>query len=377
MIKTKVTELFDVKYPIMLAGMGPFSTYKTAVKVANTGGIGLTSHWGIIAPVDPKTHASSEAPDARIISPTEKIDYDLHYIKENTVDGAVCGCNIRVARVQADWTSVLRRVLKLCRDDREIREKIKIIVTSAGDPVPPNKKIAKYNEKNNDDLKHFHVSPCLRLVQNTFKAGCDGVVAVGYEGGGHQSYEGVNTSVLIPITRAAFPDKPIIAGGGFYNGQTLASALALGADAVQMGTRFIATSDGDFHQNLKDLIVKSRDEDTMISAGMFGPIRLIKNKYALEHGKVLSREEKIEVEKTFGKFTEDLVTKTENPMEKQILQSLRNMGKTYAGDVESGAVLGGQTVGGIDSLPTVKDLIETIMAECQKTIKTMYYKIGD
>lgn len=372
MIKSRVTELFDVKYPIMLAGMGPFSTYKTAVKVANAGGIGLTSHWGIIHMVDPETHLISDAPNARTISPAEKIDYDLHYIKEHADDGAVCGCNIRVARVQADWTSVLRRVLKLCRDDRDIREKIKIIVTSAGDPVPPNKKIKKYNGKNNDDLRHFHVSPCLRLVQNTFKAGCDGVVAVGYEGGGHQSYEGVNTSVLIPVTRAAFPDKPIIAGGGFYNGQTLASALALGADAVQMGTRFIATSDGDFHQNFKDLIVRSRDEDTMISAGLFGPIRLIRNKYAIDHSKVLTREEKMLQEKSLGKVSEDV-----SGIQDRLQKDLKRMGQTYMGNMEDGAILAGQTVGGIDSLPTVKELIDTIMAECQETIRTMYYKIGE
>ena len=168
MIKTRITELFDVKYPIVLAGMGPFSTYRTAVKVANAGGIGLTSHWAIMTEVDPKTFLISDAPNAITVSPAEKIDYDLHYIKENAISGAVCGCNIRVARVQADWTSVLRRVLKLCREDRGIREKIRIIVTSAGDPVPPHKKIQKYNEKNHDNLLHFHVSPCLRLVQKSF-----------------------------------------------------------------------------------------------------------------------------------------------------------------------------------------------------------------
>jgi len=372
MIKTRITEMLGVKYPIVLAGMGPFSTYRTAVKVANTGGVGLTSHWGILDPVDPETHLISDAPNARTISPVEKIDYDLNYIKENTIDGAICGCNIRVARIQADWTSVLRRVLKLCQEDRKIREKIRIIVTSAGDPFPPNRKIRQYNENNHDNLFHFHVSPCLRLVENTFKAGCDGVVAVGYEGGGHQSYEGVTTSVLIPIIRTAFPDKPIIAGGGFYDGRTLASALALGADAVQMGTRFIATSDGDFHQNFKNLIVQSHDEDTMICAGMFGPIRIIRNKYAIEHNKVLTREEKLKQEKNLSKISEDI-----SNIQERLLEELRKMGNTYRGDVENGPALAGQTVGGIKSLPTVQKVIESIMAECQETISKLYSKSGD
>ncbi|NVM03883.1 MAG: nitronate monooxygenase [Candidatus Helarchaeota archaeon] len=371
MIKTRITEMFGVKYPIVLAGMGPFSTYKTAVKVGNSGGIGLTSHWGILSKVDPNTFEISDASDARSITPAQKIELDLKYIRDKTDDGAVCGCNIRVARVQADWKSVLRRVLKLRREDREMREKIKIIVTSAGNPAPPNKMIKKNNEKHNDDLKHFHVSPCLRLVEHTFKSGCDGVVAVGYEGGGHQSYEGVNTSVLIPIVRAHFPDKPIIAGGGFYNGQTLASGLALGADAVQMGTRFIATSDGDFHPNFKKLILKSQDEDTIITTGMFGPIRLIKNKHALEHAKVLTREEKIKQEK----FQVD--ADQQKILQQQMLEKFMAMEKSYKGDVENGPCLGGQTVGGIESMPTVKELIETMMAECQETIKTLYFKIGE
>lgn len=364
-MKTRITEMFGVKYPIVLAGMGPFSTHKTAVKVANAGGIGLTSHWAILSKIDPKTHLISDAPNAISMTAAKKMEHDLTYIKEHAEDGAVCGCNIRVNRIQLDWMSVLRRVLKMRREDRKLREIIKIIVTSAGDPVPPNKKIRKNNEENNDDLKHFHVSPCLRLVQRTFKSRCDGVVAVGYEGGGHQSYEAVATSVLIPIIREHYPDKPLIAGGGFYNGQTLASALALGADAVQMGTRFIATSDGDFHQNVRDLIVRCRDEDTMVITGFYGPIRLIRNKYALEHCDVLSREEKVLQEKS-----------TDESVQEELLKKFRDGENIYKGKVEKGPVFAGQTVGGINSLPTVKEVIDTVMSECQETIRTLYSKIG-
>ena len=229
--------------------------------------------------------------------------------------------------------------------------------------MPPNKiiKDPKYYKDGKPDLLHFHVSPSLALVRNTIKkAGCDGVVAVGYEGGGHQSYEGVCTSVLIPETRDEFPDVPIVAGGGFFDGKTLVSALALGADAVQMGSRFIATRDGEFHLNFKNALINGIDSDTQISAGGFGPIRILKNKYAQRHSKVLTREEKVKQEKAWG---------VDQALSERLRKDTRAYALTYEGDVENGAVLCGQTICGIHDLPTVKELIDRIMKEAEIRIK--------
>lgn len=163
-----MTEMLGCKYPIMLAGMGPFSTYKTAMQVANAGGIGLTSHWGILSKVDPKTHLISDAPDAKLISAVEKMKFDLNYIAEHADDGAVFGCNIRVARIQVDAPSVIRTVCKARDKNPKLKEAIKLIVTSAGNPLPPNKLI----KKRGPDLLHLHVSPSLKLAGVTLdKAG--------------------------------------------------------------------------------------------------------------------------------------------------------------------------------------------------------------
>jgi enoyl-[acyl-carrier protein] reductase II len=352
-IKTRMTEMIGCKYPINLAGMGPFSTYKTAVRVANAGGLGLTSHWGILSPVDPETHKISEAEDAKVLSPVDKMKFDLNYIAENAEDGAVLGCNIRVARIQVDWPSVVRTIIKAREKDPKLKELIKVIVTSAGNPAPANKRI----KKRAPDLIHLHVSPSLKLVDHTFASGCDGVIAVGIEGGGHQSYEEVTTSVLIPEVREKYPDKLIIAGGGMVNGRSLVGALALGADGIQMGSRFIATSDGDFHDNYKNAILEMDDNSTMMCDGAFGPIRLYKNKYALNHPLITSKKERMEKEKQAGGTTQSL------------LEDMQAYDLVYKGDIENGAVLVGQTVALIDDLPTCKEVIERVMKQAHEVKK--------
>ncbi len=358
-----MTEALGAKYPIMLAGMGPFSTYKTAVAVANAGGVGLTSHWGILSKVDPETHLISDAPNARVVSPVEKMKYDLNYIEENADDGAIFGANIRVARIQVDAPRVIRTVLKAREKSPKLKEAIRLIVTSAGNPAPANKII----KKKAPDVLHLHVSPSIRLVDHTFKSGCDGVVAVGIEGGGHQSYEQVATSVLIPEVREKYPDKLIVVGGGMVNGRSLASALALGGDGIQMGSRFIATSDGDFHEKWKKKILEMTDESTMMCDGAFGPIRLFKNKYALAHPLRMSREDRIAMEKGGGNV---------DAMSSSFMEDMMRYDLVYKGDIENGAVLVGQTVAMINDLPTCKVVIDRIMEEAIKTIKEMNTKVA-
>ena len=366
-IETRLAKDIGMKVPVFLSGMGPFSTYKTAVKVSNAGGCGLTSHWGILTPVDPETHYIDRE-NGVVLSPGDKMKFDLDFFEKNLEDDRVFGCNIRVARIQTDAPRVIRQVLKKRLESRKIRESLKVLVTSAGNPMIAQKILAKdrFFADGKKDILHFHVSPSLALCQNTIKAGCDGVIAVGIEGGGHQSYEEVATSVLIPETKAWLeaeqPEKYLVAGGGFFSGRTLASAIALGAEAVQMGTRFIATTDGDFHQNYKDAIVKATDEDTMMCSGAFGPIRLYKNKYALSHGKILSKEEKIQQEKELG---------TKDDMTQQLMDDMRRYDLVYEGDIENGAVLVGQTVGGINQLKTVAEVVADIEKEAVETIKSM------
>lgn len=356
-MKTKLTEMFGIKYPILSAGMGPFSTVKLATAVTNAGGLGLLSQWGGRMIVDPKTFQVVDDPKkGKQLQSWEKLEMDINYITENSK--GPFGCNIRVARIQIDSPKCLETIVGMRKKDPEIKERLKLVVTSAGNPVPASKQL----KKEAPDLFHFHVSPSLRLVQNTFKAGCDGVVAVGYEGGGHQSYEKVNTLVLIPEVRRLHPDKPIIAGGGFFDGQGLAAAFAMGADGIQMGSRFIATKDCEFHSNYKQLAINSRDEDTEVCQGAFGPIRLRKNKYTEAHSDILSRKEKMKQEEEQG-----LLDPKQLLMQKFTEES-RAYTLVYMGDTENGAVLLGESIGGIDEIPTVKELIEKMVDDAKNRI---------
>ena len=142
-------------------------------------------------------------------------------------------------------------------------------------------------------MYHFHVGPAIWLVDKIVKAKCDGIVATGTEGGGHQSYEMITTLVLLQQVIRKYPEKMIIACGGIASPEGVAACIGMGADAVAMGTRFIASNQSEFHPNYKDLIPPAQARDTMLTTGGFGPIRLLKNKYCLEHDKLLSKEEKI------------------------------------------------------------------------------------
>ncbi len=357
-MKTRITEMFGIKYPILSAGMGPFSTVKLATAVSNAGGLGLLSHWGGRMRVDPETFQLVEEPKkGKQIESWKKLEMDINYIMEN--GKGPFGCNIRVARVQLDSPKCLETILKMRNENDDVKERLKLVVTSAGNPVPASKQL----KKEAPDLFHFHVSPSLRLVQNTFKAGCDGVVAVGYEGGGHQSYERVNTLVLIPEVRKHYPDKPIIAGGGFFDGQGFAAALAMGADAIQMGSRFIATKDCEFHPNYKQAVIGGKDEDTQVCQGAFGPIRLLRNKYTETHGEIMSREEKMKQEKEKG------LLDPKQLFIQQFTEEAKAYALVYMGDTENGAVLLGQSIGGVNEIPTVKELIEKMVSDAEKRIK--------
>lgn len=372
-IKTTLTERLGIKVPIFLAGMGPFSTFRTAEKVANSGGVGVTSHWNILSKVNPHTFQIDENdPNAKVINSLEKMKHDLNYLSKNTNEGDVIGCNVLVTRIQLDSVELLELILKTREEDPVLKDRLKVIVTSAGSPKPPAMQIKAWKSKNdsNDKLMHFHVVPTVRHARKAIDAGCDGLIVAGYEGGGHQSYDGVNTSVLIPQVRKAFPDIPIVASGGFYDGITLSSALALGADAIQMGTRFITAVDSDFHPNFKDFIVKSESEDTIICSGAFGPIRLLKNKYAFDHARPLERDRQMEREKTL-----DSALGGGKPS-LEFVKDMKKYDSVYAGDIENGAVLSGQTCGGIKGLETVDDIIKNSVKEAETNIMGLQKLIG-
>jgi enoyl-[acyl-carrier protein] reductase II len=335
MIKTKITEMFGIKYPIVSAPMGPFYTTQLTVAVAEAGGLGTLSHVTLLG--------KNSITDMK---------EQLEYVVEHT--DKPFGVNIRTARVQTDHKIMVRKLPEWRKKNPKLGEQLVYAVTSAGG----SREASAVWKKSAPDLKHFHVAPALWLVDKVVAAGCDGIVATGTEGGGHQSYEMITTLILIQQVARKYPDKPLIACGGFASPEGVAAGLAMGADAVAMGTRFIASTESEFHPNYKALIPPAKAEDTMLTTGGFGPIRLLKNKYCLDHGKILSKDEKIAQENAYDMDG--------------LLEDLHKYMIVYTdGDVENGAIPAGQTVGLIDSIMGVKDIVEGFTKSAEKILKDL------
>ena len=340
MIKTKLLDLVGegLTYPIIQGGMGPFETPRLATAVSNAGGLGMISPWGFVS--EP------------YISCVEKVKRDIEYVKNNS-EGPF-GVNIRLPRQEPETMDMLRAVLDAREKNAEVARRLKVVVTSAGSPFPPSQEI----RRRDPHLLHFHVAPTLYHAKKVEEAKCTAVVAAGYEGGGHQSYEEVSTLVLVPEVVNSMK-IPVIASGGFSDGKGLAAALAMGAIGIQMGTRFIATQECEFHTKYKELILNAQDKDTGVIQGAFGHIRLLKNKYVREHQELLTKQEKIDVEKTMSL--------------KERNEEIKKYELIYQGDAESGAIPCGESCGNIYDIPTVKELIERIIFEAEVALQ----KCGD
>ncbi|MFW9937011.1 MAG: NAD(P)H-dependent flavin oxidoreductase [Candidatus Thorarchaeota archaeon] len=339
MIKTRITELFGIKYPILSAPMGPFYTTELSVAVSEAGGLGVVSHATL-----------------RGKNSVEDMKKQLEYVIEHT--DKPFGVNVRTARIQTDNKRMLKKITEWCNENPKLKEQLVYVLTSAGGSRPASKIL----KERAPFINHFHVAPALWLVDKVVAAGCNGIVATGTEGGGHQSYEGISTLVLVQEVARKYPEKPLIACGGFASPEGVAAGLAMGADAVAMGTRFIASNQSEFHPNYKALIPPATSRDTILTTGGFGPIRLLKNKYALKHGEIMTKEEKLAQEHAYEMD--------------EYLNDLKAYEIVYTkGDVENGAIPVGQTCGLIDSMMNVDDIVSGFTKEAEKILKNLCSKI--
>jgi NAD(P)H-dependent flavin oxidoreductase YrpB (nitropropane dioxygenase family) len=320
--------------------MGPFYTTKLAIAVSEAGGLGVVSHATLMG--------RNSVKDFK-----EQLDCFVEHSDKPF------GINLRVARIQTDHRILLRKIPQWRSENPKLREQLVYGLTSAGGPRIAGK---MWKEKA-PDMYHFHVGPALWLVDKIVESGCDGVVATGTEGGGHQSYEGVTTLVLVQQVAQKYPDKMLVGCGGFATPEGVAAGLAVGADAIAMGTRFIASTESEFHQNYKDLIPPATARDTMLTTGGFGPIRLLKNNYCLEHGKVMSKDEKLSQELAYDVD--------------EYLKDLLAYELVYTkGDTVDGAVPVGQTIGLIDSILDVDDIVSGFTNKAEKILKNLCSRIS-
>ncbi len=333
---------------------GPYKTESLAIAVANAGALGAISSIGMAAtllpeaaPIDAQRLFGDDPP---IIILEKSIEAVTKGVKGR---GGIFGVNVPVASefILASEMFV-KQTIESIQSDSDIERSLRVLITSAGNPTPWSK-VKKYG------LIWIHVVPSVYHAKKAEKAGADIIVASGHEGGAHISWDPVHSMVLVPAVAKAV-DVPVVAAGGFCDGATLAAALCLGAVGVQMGTRFIATQESDFEPIWKEAILKREERETLAGRGLFGPMRFVRNK----------RAEQI-VEKTLEDVPRFYLGE---PVESN--EAILNLEREGFDDLidakdETALMFGGECVGRITDLPTVQNLVESIISEASFVLQSM------
>lgn len=361
MIKTELCDWFGINYPIVQAGMGPFGTNKLSIAAANAGVLGLVSSSGIASKNSQpgiykyfvETGGASLEDDPKTV---------LKKIFRQTLEGTrdkkgIFGVNVLVSEEMKEWAELTVDTMIEAREaDPEMRERFRVLVTSAGDPLPWGKKVKKAG------LLWMHVVPSVKGALRCQKAGVDAIVASGHEGGFHTAWEPVHSMVLLPAVVDAMINShiQIVGAGGFCDGRTLVAALALGASGVQMGTRFLATQESDFHPLWKQGVVKAGDRGTLVARGFVGPARWLKTPVSLKH-----QENTLKMSPgVFLGRPDDYATVPQELIESEHAA----MNAIYAGDESQALFAGGECAQRIDDLPVVADLVERIVREAEQAL---------
>lgn len=306
-MKTRITELLGIEHPVIQGGMAWVAEHKLAAAVSNAGGLGLIG-------------AAS--------APEDVIRAEIRGAKELT--DKPFGVNVMLMSPYADEVA---RVV--------VEEGVKVVTTGAGNP---GKYMAMWKEAG---IKVIPVVASVALARMMEKAGADAVVAEGTESGGHIG--AATTMTLVPQVVDAV-NIPVIAAGGIGDGRGIAAAMMLGAEAVQMGTRFCVAKECICHENYKNKILKAKDIDSTVTGRSHGhPIRCLRNPMSKEY---------LRLEKE-GAGLEEL--------ERLTLGSLRNA--VIDGDVKNGTVMAGQIAGMIKQEQTCQEIIDEIMEQAEKLLK--------
>jgi len=304
-----IKNLFNIKYPIVQGGMVWVSGWKLASAVSNAGGLGLIG-------------AGSMYPDV----------LREHIQKCKKATGNPFGVNIPMLYPQVDELM-----------DIIVEEEVKIVFTSAGNP-----KIwtSFLKEKG---ITVVHVVSSVKFAIKAQAAGVDAIVCEGFEAGGHNGREETTTFTLIPMVKESVT-IPVIAAGGIGNGRGMLAAMILGADGVQVGSRFAASKESSAHANFKQTILDVKDGDTHLTLKELAPVRLIKNKFYQQ----------------IQELYKNNPTKEEL---KDLLGRARAKKGIFEGDLINGELEIGQIAGIINEISSAKDILEEIIADFESTKK--------
>ena len=312
MFKTRITELFGIEYPIIQGGMMWISRAELVAAVANAGGLGILTAL---------TFASPEELAAEIKKTKELTDKPF-------------GVNITLLPTlhPMDIDGYL---------DVVVKEGIKVVETAGRSPEPYMERLKAAG------IKVIHKCTAVRFARTAQRLGCDVVSIDGFECAGHPGEEDVTSLILIPLTVDAV-EIPVIASGGFGDGRGLVAALALGAEGVNMGTRFMATQESPAHPRVKEWLVQASERDTiLLLRSLRNTMRALKNPIA---------EKVFEMEKQ-GAGLEELAPLISGKEGQKLLE---------AGILDKGLLSAGQIVGLVRDIPTVKQLIDSIIQEAKE-----------
>lgn len=299
-MKNKITTLFNIEYPIIQAGMVWCSGWRLASAVSNAGGLGLIG-------------AGSMYPEV----------LKEHIQKCKKATDKPFGVNVPL--IYPDIEKLIDIILE---------EEIKIVFTSAGNPKTWTSKLQ------NHGVKVAHVVSSVKFAKKCEEVGVDAVVGEGFEAGGHNGREETTTFCLIPMIKDAV-DIPLIAAGGIGNGRGMLGAMALGADAVQIGSRFASSEESSAHQNFKTKVVESKEGDTILTMKQLTPVRLIKNNF---YQLIKNAEEA-------GADADKL---------REILGKRRSKKGIFEGDLEEGELEIGQISAAIDDIKPASEIVSEI-----------------
>ncbi len=313
MIKTDICDLLQIEYPIFQGGMAWLGTAELAAAVSEAGGLGIIG-------------AGHMPPDV--------FRNEIHKLKERT--NKPFGCNIML------MSPFVKEVMEVV-----VEERVPVITTGAGSPgvyIPALKEIG---------TKVIPVVASVLLAKRLLRGGIDAIIAEGTESGGHVGE--ITTMALIPQVVDAV-DVPVIAAGGIADGRGVAAAFALGASAVQMGTRFVLSEECIAHENYKAAVLKAKDRATVMTGLTTGhPVRILDNALAHQYKSL----------EFGGGSKEELENLGAGTLRKAAID----------GDVKEGSVMIGQIAGMLDSVKTCDQIIKDIMSETETVIANLQ-KIG-
>jgi enoyl-[acyl-carrier protein] reductase II len=308
-MKNRITTLFGINYPLIQAGMIWCSGWELAAAVSNSGGLGIIG-------------SGSMYPEV----------LEEHIIKCKAATSKPFAVNLPM--LYPDIDKHIQTIIK---------HKVPIVFTSAGNPKTWTTHLKEHG------IIVVHVVSSVKFALKAQEAGVDAVVAEGFEAGGHNGRDETTTMCLIPMVAEQII-IPLIAAGGIGTGRGMLAAMNLGADAVQIGSRFVTTPESSAHQNFKQVVVDAKEGDTLLTLKELTPVRLVKNNFFHQ------------VEEAYKKgASEDEL--------KQLLGRGRAKKGMFEGDLVEGELEIGQISGLIHSVKPAADVVEEIITEFRKALK--------